>query len=140
MNIRKFSLKYSLSLDTLRFYEKRKLLIPDRLANGYRNYQYMHEKKVKLIICLKSIGFSLEEIRKIIELERKQPSETCNIISNELFDKKIEMVNQQIQLLTYGKNTLLDIKEYIKDNTFVENQEEIQNMIENFYSLTKAIE
>jgi DNA-binding transcriptional MerR regulator len=140
MNIRQFSLKHGLSLDTLRFYEKRKLLIPDRLVNGYRSYQYIHEKKVKLIICLKSIGFSLEEIKQLIELETKPPSETCNILSNQFMDKKIEMINQQIQLLKYGKNTLLDIKKYIADDSFVENQEAIQNMIENLYSLTKIIE
>lgn len=138
MNIRQFSLKHGLSLDTLRFYEKRKILIPDRLANGYRNYHDIHEQKVKLIICLKSIGFSLEEIKQLIELEKKPPSEKCNIVSNQLIDKKIEMINQQVKLLEYGKNTLHDIKKYIADNSFVKNQEIISNMIENLYDLTKS--
>lgn len=138
MNIRQFSLKHGLSLDTLRFYEKRKILIPDRLANGYRNYHDIHEQKVKLIICLKSIGFSLEEIKQLIELEKKPPSEKCNIVSNQLIDKKIEMISQQVKLLEYGKNTLHDIKKYIADNSFVKNQEIISNMIENLYDLTKS--
>lgn len=138
MNIRQFSLKHGLSLDTLRFYEKRKILIPDRLANGYRNYHDIHEQKVKLIICLKSIGFSLEEIKQVIELEKKPPSEKCNIVSNQLIDKKIEMISQQVKLLEYGKNTLHDIKKYIADNSFVKNQEIIKNMIENLYDLTKS--
>jgi len=138
VNIRQFSLKHGLSLDTLRFYEKRKILIPDRLANGYRNYHDIHEQKVKLIICLKRIGFSLEEIKQLIELEKKPPSEKCNIVSNQLIDKKIEMINQQVKLLEYGKNTLHDIKKYIADNSFVKNQEIISNMIENLYDLTKS--
>ena len=138
MNIRQFSLKHGLSLDTLRFYEKRKILIPDRLANGYRNYHDIHEQKVKLIICLKRIGFSLEEIKQLIELEKKPPSEKCNIVSNQLIDKKIEMISQQVKLLEYGKNTLHDIKKYIADNSFVKNQEIISNMIENLYDLTKS--
>ena len=138
MNIRQFSLKHGLSLDTLCFYEKRKILIPDRLANGYRNYHDIHEQKVKLIICLKSIGFSLEEIKQLIELEKKPPSEKCNIVSNQLIDKKIEMISQQVKLLEYGKNTLHDIKKYIADNSFVKNQEIISNMIENLYDLTKS--
>ncbi|MHA3116299.1 MerR family transcriptional regulator [Acinetobacter sp. ANC 4635] len=138
MNIRQFSLKHGLSLDTLRFYEKCKILIPDRLANGYRNYHDTHEQKVKLIICLKSMGFSLEEIKQLIELEKKPPSETCNIISNQLIDQKINMISQKIKLLEYGKNTLHDIKKYIEDNSFVKNQEIIKNMIESLYDLTKS--
>jgi DNA-binding transcriptional MerR regulator len=138
VNIRQFSLKYGLSLDTLRFYERRKILIPDRLANGYRNYHDIHEQKVKLIICLKSIGFSLEEIKQLIELETKPPSETCNVISNQLIDKKIEIIDQQIALLEYGKNTLHDVKKYIEDNSFVKNRDIISDMIENLYNITKS--
>jgi len=137
MNISQFSKKYGLSLDTLRFYEKCKILIPDRSTNGYRNYQDIHEQKIKLIICLKSIGFTLEEIKQLIELETKPPSEECNIISNQLIDKKIEMIIQQIKLLEYGKDTLYDVKKYIKDNSFVKNQDIIQDMIENLYKLSR---
>jgi len=137
MNISQFSKKYGLSLDTLRFYEKCEILIPDRLTNGYRNYQDIHEQKIKLIICLKSIGFTLEEIKQLIELETKPPSEQCNIISNQLIDKKIEIISQQIKLLEYGKDTLYDVKKYIKDNSFVENQEKIKEMIVNLYNFSK---
>lgn len=137
MNISQFSKKYGLSLDTLRFYEKCEILIPDRLTNGYRNYQDIHEQKIKLIICLKSIGFTLEEIKQLIELETKPPSEQCNIISNQLIDKKIEIISQQIKLLEYGKDTLHDVKKYIKDNSFVKNQEKIKEMIANLYNFAK---
>lgn len=137
MNISQFSKKYGLSLDTLRFYEKCGVLVPDRLTNGYRNYQNIHEQKVKLIIGLKSVGFTLEEIKQLSELETKPPSEECNIISNQLIDKKIEVISQQIKLLEYGKDILQDVKKYIKDNSFVKNQEIIQDMIENLYKLSK---
>jgi len=137
MNISQFSKKYGLSLDTLRFYEKCEILTPDRLTNGYRNYQDIHEQKIKLIICLKSIGFTLEEIKQLIELETKPPSEQCNIISNQLIDKKIEIISQQIKLLEYGKDTLHDVKKYIKDNSFVKNQEKIKEMIANLYNFAK---
>ena len=138
MNIRQFSLKHGISLDTLRFYEKRKILTPDRLANGYRNYHDIHEQKIKLIISFKSIGFSLNEIKQLIELEEKPPCEKCNIISNQLIDKKIAMISRQVMVLEYGKNTLHDIKKYIEDNSFVKNQERISNMIENLYNLAKS--
>jgi DNA-binding transcriptional MerR regulator len=137
VNISQFSKKHGLSLDTLRFYEKSRILIPDRLANGYRSYNDKHEQAVKLIICLKVIGFSLDEIKQLIELEKKPPSETCNIISNQLIDNKIGMISKQIKLLEYGKETLNDIKKYIEGNAFVKNQKIIKNKIEDLYNLTK---
>lgn len=137
MNISQISKKYGLSLDTLRFYEKCGVLVPERLTNGYRSYQEIHEQKIKLIICLKNIGFTLEEIKKLIELETKPPSEECNIISNQLIDKKIELISQQIRLFEYGKDTLQDVKKFIKDNSFVKNQDKIQDMIENLYKLSR---
>lgn len=139
MNISQFSLKHGLSLDTLRFYEKCKILVPERLENGYRSYKNIHEQRVKLIISLKSMGFSLDEIKQLIDLEQKPSSETCNLLSNQFIDKKIEMINQQVQILEYGKTTLQNMKNYIKDNTFVENQEIINDMIENLYNFSKKI-
>lgn len=137
MNIRNFAIKHGLSTDTLRFYEKCKILIPCRLANRYRSYTDIHEQKVRLIIALKSIGFSLEEIKQLTELDTKAPSEECNLLSNKLIDKKIEMISKKIDLLEYGKSTLYDVKKYIDDNSFIQNQEKIRNMIDNLYTFTK---
>ncbi|MDR0237282.1 MerR family transcriptional regulator [Acinetobacter sp.] len=137
MNISQFSKKHGVSPDTLRFYEELKILVPNRLKNGYRNYQEHHEQQIKLIIALKSIGFSLIEIKHILELSQQPASETCNILSNQLIDEKLAMIHQHIQLLEYGKNTLEELKRYIKDNTFIENQPKIEVMIENLYQLSK---
>lgn len=137
MNISQFSKKHGVSADTLRFYEELKILVPDRLKNGYRNYQEHHEQQIKLIIALKSIGFSLIEIKHILELSQQPATETCNILSNQLIDEKLAMIHQHILLLEYGKNTLKQLKRYIKDNTFIENQPKIEVMIENLYQLSK---
>lgn len=137
MNISQFSKKHGVSPDTLRFYEELKILVPDRLKNGYRNYQEHHEQQIKYIIALKSIGFSLIEIKHILELSQQPVSESCNILSNQLIDEKKALIHQKIQLLEYGKNTLDHLKQYIKENTFIQNQSKIEQMIENLYQLTK---
>ncbi|HCJ6435192.1 TPA: MerR family transcriptional regulator, partial [Acinetobacter baumannii] len=74
---------------------------------------------------------------QLIELGTKPPSEECNIISNQLIDKKIELISQQIKLFEYGKDTLQEVKKHIKDNSFVKNQDKIQDMIETLYKLSK---
>ena len=71
-------------------------------------------------------------------LPSQQPaSENCNILSNQLIDEKQALIHQQIQLLEYGKNTLDHLKQYIKENSFIENQHNIEEMIENLYQLSK---
>lgn len=107
------------------------------MKNGYRNYQAHHEQQIKSIIALKSIGFSLIEIKHILELSQQPASENCNILSNQLIDEKQALIHQQIQLLEYGKNTLDHLKQYIKENSFIENQHNIEEMIENLYQLSK---
>ncbi|RSF56448.1 hypothetical protein [Acinetobacter baumannii] len=45
--------------------------------------------------------------------------------------------SQQIKLFEYGKDTLQEVKKHIKDNSFVKNQDKIQDMIETLYKLSK---
>lgn len=58
--------------DTVRFYERVGLLgKPDRAANGYRVYTEGALKRIQFIRKAQSLGFSLEEIRRILTLHRQ---------------------------------------------------------------------
>ena len=66
--------------DTIRFYERSGLLPkPPRTASGYRVYDDAALKQVGFIRKAQSLGFSLEEIRRIIGL-RGQGRETCRCV------------------------------------------------------------
>ena len=66
--------------DTIRFYERIGLLPkPQRLASGYRIYDDAALKQVRFIRKAQSLGFSLDEIRRIISL-RGQGRETCRCV------------------------------------------------------------
>lgn len=138
MNISEFSKKYSLTADTLRFYEDLKILIPQRSANKYRKYTDAHEQQIKLIIALKSIGFSLNEIKQFIDLDQRQTSEKCNLLSNQLIDEKLQHMNQQIELLILGRRALSHFQQCIQDNQYQKNQQEIQQMIDQLYTQATA--
>jgi DNA-binding transcriptional MerR regulator len=57
------------SKDTLRFYERRRLLpVPRRLANGYRLYPREALARVLLIRVALSIGFSISELAGILRV------------------------------------------------------------------------
>src|SRR5437868_14997544 len=66
--------------DTIRFYERSGLLpTPQRLASGYRIYDNAALKQVRFIRKAQSLGFSLDEIRRIMNL-RGQGKETCHCV------------------------------------------------------------
>lgn len=66
--------------DTIRFYERSGLLPkPLRTASGYRLYDEAALNQVRFIRKAQSLGFSLDEIRRIMSL-RGQGKETCRCV------------------------------------------------------------
>jgi DNA-binding transcriptional MerR regulator len=66
--------------DTIRFYE-RKGLLPNakRTATGYRVYDKATLEQVRFIRKAQSLGFSLDEIKRILNL-RGHGAETCRCV------------------------------------------------------------
>jgi DNA-binding transcriptional MerR regulator len=66
--------------DTIRFYERSGLLPkPARTASGYRVYDDAALKQVTFIRKAQSLGFSLDEIKRIMSL-RGHGKETCSCV------------------------------------------------------------
>lgn len=80
--------------DTIRFYE-RSGLIPktERKASGYRVYGEIALKRLLFIKKAQSLGFSLDEVRRILNL-RGQGSETCQCVISMAETKLTEMVEK----------------------------------------------
>lgn len=63
--------------ETIRFYERSGLLpSPQRSAAGYRHYQQMDVRRLRFIRRGRELGFSLEEIRSLLELAA-HPQNPC---------------------------------------------------------------
>lgn len=70
MKISELASKTGLSVDTIRFYEKRGLLTEahfERLPNNYRRYKQRAVNRLRLIGWGKMLGFTLAEIERTIE-------------------------------------------------------------------------
>ena len=66
--------------DSVRFYERNGLLPkPARAANGYRAYDEAALKRLRFIKKAQSLGFTLDEVRRILSL-RGQGSATCRSV------------------------------------------------------------
>ena len=66
--------------DTVRFYERHGLMPkPRRTASGYRVYDDEALNRLRFIRKAQALGFSLEEIRRILSL-RGRGNETCRCV------------------------------------------------------------
>ena len=66
--------------DTIRFYERTGLLPkPGRSPNGYRSYDKAALDKIRFIRKAQTLGFSLDEIRRILNL-RGRGKMTCRCV------------------------------------------------------------
>ncbi|MGY3779581.1 MerR family transcriptional regulator [Isobaculum melis] len=95
-----------MSVDTIRYYEKEGLLSPKRSENNYRQYTAQDFTTLKYIAVMKYAGFSLKEIKMIVQLLNSPPSTQCNQSSNQLLakkkadlEKKVRHYQMMLQLL-----------------------------------------
>lgn len=56
------------SVDTLRHYERKGLLKPQRLSNGYRVYPAHAVERVQLVQCALVLGFTLDELARVLKV------------------------------------------------------------------------
>ena len=78
MRIGELSRTARVSIQTLRFYEREKLLRePPRTPGGYRSYEEQDLARVRFIRDAQELGFTLKEIRELVKIH-----ETANAPSN----------------------------------------------------------
>jgi MerR family mercuric resistance operon transcriptional regulator len=98
----------SVNKETVRYYEKRELIPkPDRRRSGYRIFTQRHIDQIKFIKRSQELGFTLSEIRELLEL-RMDEDTTCSEIKSEAQEKYQDVV-EKIEDLQRIKNTLVDL-------------------------------
>lgn len=66
MKINEVEQQLGISKANIRFYEKQKLLTPNRAENGYREYSQADIERLQAIIVLRKLGISIQNIEKIL--------------------------------------------------------------------------
>lgn len=94
-----------LTVETLRYYDSIGLLTPKRI-NNIRNYTDADRNKLKIIVAMKNMKFSLKEIKKIMKFD--------DLITKDLDEDKLNQENCE-NLLQEIKNKLAFIKKQEED-------------------------
>ena len=67
-------------IETIRFYERRGLLLPaNRKASGYRQYDMQAVARINFIKSAKELGFTLDDIKDLLSLRIDKASECLQI-------------------------------------------------------------
>lgn len=82
MLIAELERRSGLSRDTIRFYERARLVsAPRRRANGYRDYDEDSVKELRFIAAAREIGFTLERIRTALPSLKAPPARCAALLA-----------------------------------------------------------
>lgn len=101
MTIRQMCDQFDITPRTLRFYEARELIFPERRGQ-HRLYSRADRARVTLILRGKRFGFSLEQIRQLLELydpaERNRTQTEATLVTAR--ERLSDMIRQRDELGT----------------------------------------
>ena len=102
LKIGEFSKMMQVTVKTLRHYEQRGLLLPEEVDKwtGYRYYSISQMQQLNTIRGLQRQGFTLEEIKELLEDGAQMPS-------IEQLTQKIEDTERQLQMLMERRRQLI---------------------------------
>ncbi|OWZ83157.1 MerR family transcriptional regulator [Natranaerobius trueperi] len=110
---------YDIGQDSLRYYEKKGLISPKRKDNSYRVYTLDDIWRLNIIKDLRKLNFSTEKIREYLQNRNTQTT-------IELMEKKIEVVETEIEALLKMKDDLTDKVSNLKFYNQIENVGKLQ--------------
>ena len=123
-SISELAAELEISPSTIRFYEDKKLIAPERSSGNQRIYRKKDRARLKLILRGKRFGFSLDEIAEIIGYADVEVNEVSQIEKSLSYtDKRIEEIRTrrseldllEEDMLAMREKLMLRLKEISKD-------------------------
>lgn len=94
------------SRDTLRFYERERLLPRARRSpSGYRLYSEDDAARVRFVRRAQAMGLTLEDVRELLRVRELKTPEQCGRVAARL-RARIEAVDEKLAALTVFRNEL----------------------------------
>jgi DNA-binding transcriptional MerR regulator len=120
MRIGELAKRTGVSVQAIRFYERRRLMrTPRRTSAGYRIYNELDLESVTVIKKMQRFGFKLVEIRRVLQLyilpsdsggasPYQRGSHECLRESLKLGEKKLQIMNDEIRSAIQIRDELMD--------------------------------
>jgi MerR family mercuric resistance operon transcriptional regulator len=93
LSIGRLAADASVNVETIRYYQRRGLLaVPEKPHNGHRRYPSAAVKRVRFIKRAQLLGFTLDEVSVLLELDEAQACST----TLELAERKLELIERKM--------------------------------------------
>lgn len=132
MRVTQLANELNISADTIRYYTRLGLVSPLRNSNNnYKEYREQDLKRIQFIVSAKNLGFSLNDIKKIIS-EAEKGKAACPLVRR-IMEKRLQETedsfNQQHALRERMKKAM---KAWAKQPNKAPTGHEICHLIESF--------
>lgn len=115
MKIGQLADKTGLSIQTIRFYERKALLAaPERTQSNYRSYSDEALKQLLFIKQCRALDMTIEEISLVLET-RANPESSCESV-NATIDKHIDDIEHRMSELNALQKTLQSMRAACDDD------------------------
>lgn len=103
--------EFEISPRTIRFYEEKGLISPQRTKGNQRTYDKRDRARLKLILRGKRFGYSLDEILEMLGMTDLNISEVEQIKKSLIYgDKKMAEIRERIKELELLEEDLLGVR------------------------------
>ena len=120
MKIGELARRAGCSIQTIRYYEKKKLLnLPRRSEGNFRLYDQAMFEQLMFIKHCRTLDISLAEIHQLIDL-KQSPNSECEDVNN-VVDTHIQQVSKRIEELQHLQKQLKTLRRKCKNNQKVKN-------------------
>ncbi len=114
LTIGKLAKSAGINIETVRYYERIGIMPePKRRESGYRQYSQEDVSRLKFILHAKELGFSLKEIRELLEL-RVDPETNCEEVRQQA-ETKITDIERKIADLKRIRTALMNLATACKE-------------------------
>lgn len=123
-SISELALEFQISTRTIRFYEEKGLLLPERKGGGQRSYKKKDRARLKLILRGKHFGLSLDEIVQILgkadnDLSEKEQTERAIYYGAQYLEKVRSQMRElkkiEKEMLEHRQSCLQSLKKLAKN-------------------------
>ncbi len=108
LTVSKLAREAGVGVETIRYYEKRGLIVRPDQREGYRKYGAGDVARLKFIKSAQRLGFTLNEISDLIQLEQDQHAQCGDL--HERAQAKIEMIDAKVAELQRMRQELTRVQ------------------------------
>ena len=104
--------EFDISPRSIRFYEEKGLIAPDRTSGNQRIYNRRDRARLKLILRGKRFGYSLDEISEMIGMTDAEFNEITQIDTSLAYgEKKLKEIRERIKELQLLEQDILSVRD-----------------------------